>query len=125
MVSVSAERRLYRNTAGDSFLIHIKVQNMSAKPIGFANASPFVIYQWWTSAQPHNSIVDGFRAVPQPLTAKEKQPLIAQFTSGKSAHESHPNALRRMDPGAAYDYFMSFPCNGTAAWRLHNEFDCW
>ncbi|MBS2006522.1 MAG: hypothetical protein JST01_05750 [Cyanobacteria bacterium SZAS TMP-1] len=100
---VSTERAIYKSNRAapnDHCLVHVKVENVSGKTIGFEHpkrASVFYPNQWAESEVARRRIISEMRSIQDEISAGEKAKLLTRWDS-----------LTKIAPGKSFEYFITF-----------------
>jgi hypothetical protein len=103
LVEVSAERALYEQTDRAQFLVHVRVENLTSRPIGVDLRSfddVFYPNQWGPSRSPHRGAVDERRFLPTgPLDPAGAAEIVAAHRAG---------AFTNVPARGAVEYYRAF-----------------
>ncbi len=106
LVGVSVRRQLYERSDDPFFYVRLRLTNRTKNDV-FVNLAGdkhlFAPNQWGFHRQTQRIIIDEGRMIPVPLTAEQKQELIAQAKAGK---------LSRIAGGDSLDFFRPFNRGG-------------
>lgn len=118
---VSAECAVYKSTSRKPFFVHVKIQNLSTKTVGFECSDRFQLFypnQWAESQVSTRQIISEMRRNQAAFTQDESSALIKLFhsTDGKTnirlVDATQKKAMIKLSPGASYDYYLSFNAGG-------------
>ncbi len=107
-VAVRVERRLYQQAGHSHFLVRVRVDSRSDRPLGVDLRDYWaVIYpnQWGALREDHRSVIDEMRAYPKLLDAARCADLRRAFAAGD---------LTALPPGGAIEYYREFNASGRA-----------
>ncbi|MBI5173991.1 MAG: hypothetical protein HY986_14005 [Candidatus Melainabacteria bacterium] len=111
--TVSVERALYRKEGSKDFFVHVRIDNLLKRPIGFVAGDRYQVFypnQWAESELPRRQVISEMRRLQKELSTVERQKLLALFASGAKAAGS--NRQVRILPGNSSDYYVSFNAGG-------------
>jgi hypothetical protein len=118
---VSAERAAYKSPTRKPFFVHVKIQNLSTRTVGFECTDRFQLFypnQWAESQIPRRQVISEMRQNQAAFTPDEVSALIKLFhdTDGKTnvrlVNATEKKAMIKLSPGASYDYYLSFNAGG-------------
>lgn len=111
--SAAVERALYRKEGSSDFFVHVRIENLLKRQIGFVACDRYQIFypnQWADSELPRRQVISEMRRLQKELSPGQRQKLLAFFNPGaESAGTGRPV---RILPGKTYDYFVSFNAGG-------------
>jgi len=111
--TVAVERALYRKEGSKDFFVHVRIENLLKRPIGFLAGDRYQVFypnQWADSELPRRQVISEMRRLQKELSAVERQKLLFIFASG--VREARSNHLVRIPAGSDFDYFISFNAGG-------------
>lgn len=111
--AVMVERALYRKEGSPDFFLHVRIENLLKRQIGFVAGDRYQIFypnQWAESEVPRRQVISEMRRLQTELSPAQRQKLLALFAPG--AEGSGAGRPVRIMPGKTYDYFVSFNAGG-------------
>ncbi len=111
--TVAVERALYRKDGSKDFFVHVRIENLLKRPIGFLAGDRYQVFypnQWADSELPRRQVISEMRRLQKELSTAERQKLLALFTSGPKPVGS--NRRVKILPGNSSDYYISFNAGG-------------
>ncbi|MBL8082499.1 MAG: hypothetical protein JNN26_07805 [Candidatus Obscuribacter sp.] len=111
--TVVVERALYRKEGSKDFFVHVRIENLLKRPIGFLAGDRYQVFypnQWADSELPRRQVISEMRRLQKELSTVERQKLLSIFASG--VREARSNHLVRIPAGNDFDYFISFNAGG-------------
>ena len=108
--AVAVERALYRKDGSKDFFVHVRIENLLKRRIGFvAGDRHKVLYpnQWAESALPRRQVISEMRRQQKELSLSEIQRLKEALAS-----DGGSSGVSRLCGGGRFDYFISFNAGG-------------
>lgn len=116
---VSAERAAYKAAGSKQFYMHVRIENLTDKVLGFECTDRYHVFypnQWAESQIPRRQVISEMRRNPIKLTADEVKGIVTLFnavaTTGKACtrlvNAADKRAMIKIMPHSTCDYFIAF-----------------